>query len=87
MIALYCRKKEGHADLCPKCRELLEYATGRLDRCRFADNKPTCLKCSVHCYRSDMRVRVRAVMRWAGPRMMIYHPIAGIKHLIRERFC
>ena len=26
----------------------------------------------------------RAVMRWAGPRMILYHPIEAIKHLIRE---
>ncbi|WOF95520.1 nitrous oxide-stimulated promoter family protein [Segatella copri] len=24
------------------------------------------------------------VMRWAGPRMTLYHPIAAIKHIIRE---
>ena len=24
------------------------------------------------------------VMRWAGPRMIFYHPVAAIKHIIRE---
>ena len=24
------------------------------------------------------------VMRWAGPRMISYHPVAAIKHIIRE---
>ena len=28
----------------------------------------------------------KTVMRWAVPRMMIYHPIEAIKHLIREKF-
>lgn len=85
MIALYCRKKEGNAELCPECRELLDYAMQQLDHCRFADEKPTCSKCPVHCYRPKMKEKIKAVMRWSGPRMMIYHPIAGIKHLIRER--
>ncbi len=85
MIELYCRRKEGNRELCPRCAELLRYATERLSRCRFGDGKPTCRKCPVHCYRPDMKERIRLVMRWAGPRMMIYHPVAAVKHLLRER--
>ncbi len=81
MIRLYCRKKEGNKTLCPACSELLQYATARLERCRFANDKSTCKKCPVHCYSPKMRERIREVMRWAGPRMIIYHPIAAIKHL------
>ena len=84
MIRLYCQKKEGNGVLCPKCHELLDYAHSRLDRCRYGEEKPTCKKCPVHCYRPDMKERVRAVMRWSGPRMMLYHPVAAIKHIYRE---
>lgn len=28
--------------------------------------------------------KMREVMRYAGPRMMWHHPIAAIKHLIKE---
>lgn len=84
MIQLYCRQKEGHAMLCDSCRELLEYATRRLEHCRYGAEKPTCRKCPIHCYRPDMRVRIQAVMRWSGPRMLFYHPFATIKHLLRE---
>ena len=86
MVRLYCRKKEGHASLCPECRELLVYAHARLSRCRFGKDKPTCRQCPIHCYRPDMKERVRAVMRWAGPRMLLYHPIDAVRHLLRERF-
>lgn len=48
--------------------------------------KPTCKKCSIHCYRPDMKERIKRVMRWAGPRMMFYHPVAAVKHLLREMF-
>ena len=84
MIRLYCRKKEGNGEMCPKCRELLEYAHARLDRCRYGEGKPTCKKCPIHCYRPEMKERVRNVMRWSGPRMMFYHPVAAIKHIDRE---
>lgn len=70
--------------LCPECAALLNYALRRLDSCRFGNGKPSCRKCPVHCYRKDMRERIRTVMRWAGPRMMLHHPIAATKHLLRE---
>ena len=38
MIRLYCRKKEGNNELCPGCQELLQYATARLERCKFGEN-------------------------------------------------
>ena len=84
MIRLYCRKCEGHDELCPSCKELLDYAHSRLERCRYGEHKPTCKRCPVHCYRPNMKERIRMVMRWSGPRMIIYHPIAAIQHLIRE---
>lgn len=84
MIQLYCRQKEGHETLCDSCRELLEYAIRRLDRCRYGVAKPTCRKCPIHCYRPDMKARIQAVMRWASPRMLFHHPLAAVKHLLRE---
>ena len=66
---------------------IYQYSIDRLEHCRFgaAEVKPTCRKCPVHCYNPDMRTRVRKVMRWAGPRMLLYHPIAALRHLLRER--
>ena len=84
MVRLYCRRYEGNKELCQDCSQLLSYAGARLDRCKFGNEKPTCKKCPIHCYKPDMREKMRAVMRWAGPRMMLYHPIEAIKHLIRE---
>lgn len=84
MIRLYCRHKEGNKELCPQCRELLEYATSRLARCPFQDNKPTCRLCKVHCYKPEKREQIRQIMRYAGPRMLLYYPADAIKHMIRE---
>ena len=84
MIRLYCRRCEGHDVLCQRCRELLDYACLRLDRCRYGSGKPTCRNCPVHCYRPEMKERIRTVMRWSGPRMMLYHPIAAVRHILRE---
>ena len=81
MIRLYCRRKEGNRAVCDSCRQLQEYAFARLDRCRFGERKPACRNCKVHCYKPEMRERMRRVMRYAGPRMLWQYPWDAIRHL------
>jgi hypothetical protein len=86
MVAMYCRDHHGRPDAhCPRCVELMDYAARRLERCVFGDAKPTCANCTVHCYSADRREEVRVVMRYAGPRMLLRHPVLGISHLIAGR--
>jgi len=83
MIRLYCRKKHGTKDgLCPECAELASYACARSDRCPFMEEKTFCSNCKVHCYEPEMREKIRAVMRFSGPRMIFYHPVMAVRHVI-----
>lgn len=84
MIRLYCRKKEGNKILCPACDSLLKYAHARLDHCPFGNGKNSCQHCPVHCYQPEMREKMRRVMRYAGPRMILYHPLAALRHLFNR---
>ena len=81
MVDCYCRNLHRHAgELCPECQGLLDYATLRLDRCRFGADKPTCANCPVHCYQRDRREQMKAVMRHAGPRMLWRNPWLSLRH-------
>jgi hypothetical protein len=83
MIELYCHARHRPAaGLCAECEQLLAYAMQRIDKCPFRANKPTCAKCTVHCYKPEMRRQVREVMRYAGPRMILRHPVMAIMHYI-----
>ena len=84
MIEIYCRHKLGMAQPSQEYHELMGYAHKRLDGCKFGDNKPACKKCPIHCYKPQMREKIRDIMRWAGPRMLIYDPIAAIRHLMNK---
>lgn len=86
MIQLYCRKHHGkHDTLCAQCEDLYVYACKRIDRCPFMETKSFCSNCKVHCYQKDYRERVRQVMRFSGPRMMLYHPWMALCHLYYDR--
>ena len=85
MIAIYCRAKHGRRGLCPDCAALDAYARLRSDRCPFMETKTFCSNCRVHCYRPDMREKIRAVMRFSGPRMLFYHPVMAIRHVIESK--
>lgn len=86
MIRLYCRDHHGEREgLCNQCTELRDYAIERLARCPFQEGKTTCAKCPVHCYRPERREEIRVVMRYAGPRMILRHPILAVWHLIDGR--
>jgi len=86
MVEIYCRGNHHKmaGELCKECSALLDYAFARLDHCKFQEKKPTCKKCPIHCYKPVMREQMRQAMRYAGPRMLWYHPLSAIKHLIRE---
>ena len=94
MILLYCQKQHKSirkasglkkTDLCPECAELEDYARMRSDKCPFMETKTFCSNCKVRCYKPDMRERIRTVMRFSGPRMLLVHPAAAIRHVIESR--
>lgn len=83
MIEIYCRgkHKSKKGELCKECNELKEYAYKRLSYCKFGENKSTCSRCTIHCYKKDMRAKIKDVMKFSGWRLIIYKPIELFKHM------
>jgi hypothetical protein len=84
MIRIFCKARHRGSDLCEQCAELAEYAERRLVSCPFQEHKATCGKCTVHCYKAEMREKIIEVMRFSGPRMIFRHPFLATAHLIEE---
>ena len=83
MVRIACRGRHGtQGELCEECEKLLAYAFDRLAKCPFQESKPTCADCPIHCYRPDMRDKIQLVMRYAGPRMLLRHPLLAVAHLV-----
>ena len=85
MVRMYCRGIHGGRSLCEDCSTLLSYSERKLDACPFKDSKPTCARCTVHCYEASMRAKMRSVMRYSGPRMFLRHPFLAIAHVSDRR--
>lgn len=83
MARIYCRDHHGLASgVCDDCAQLLDYARQRLEVCPFQERKPACNFCEVHCYSRLMRERVKVVMRYSGPRMLLPHPLLSLGHML-----
>ncbi|MDI9468996.1 MAG: nitrous oxide-stimulated promoter family protein [Bacillota bacterium] len=85
MIALYCRAHHGRLDLCDDCAALEAYAHQRSEHCPRMDSKDFCSNCPHPCYRPQEREAIRRVMRYAGPRMLFYHPVLLIRHVFHTK--
>ena len=90
MLRLYCRDHHGAQasdaeGLCAECATLLAYSRKRLALCPYGPEKPTCANCQIHCYGPRQREETRVVMRYAGPRMLLRHPVLALAHLLDGR--
>ena len=81
MIKIFCKSNHKNDNLCEKCMGLYDYASGQINRCRFMETKTFCNVCPSHCYKKDMRERIREVMIFSSKRMIFYHPILTLKHV------
>lgn len=82
MIKMYAQSKTGEKELKGHYKDLADYCELRLENCHWGEKKPVCKVCPIHCYGKEKRAEIRKVMRWAGPRMLLRHPILTLKHYL-----
>jgi hypothetical protein len=86
MILIFCRKNHHSTNtLCPDCNTMKDYAFERLLNCPFEATKPVCSNCEIHCYKPEMRAKIKKIMGFSGPRMLFKHPYLAIMHLLDEK--
>lgn len=83
MVNLFCRDHHHGSPPCEQCLELLEYTMERVKQCPLQEQRTTCGKCHVHCFKPSMQKKIREVMRYAGPRMLKTHPVLAAKHMFK----
>lgn len=88
MITIYCNEIHDTEknELCNDCLDQFDYAKKRIDNCFYGDQKPVCSKCKVHCYQPEMRNKIKEVMRYSGPRMLLKSPVLSLRYIYRKMF-
>lgn len=87
MIRLYCRKnhgKEGHASggMCPECQKLADYAKRGARNVPSWNRKHSAQTAKYTATSRKCGKRSAPLCGFRGPRMLLYHPILAIWHLI-----
>lgn len=77
MIDVYEKGNPGKIDT----GALKEYAAKRISCCPRMAEKTFCSACPIHCYRKKEQEEIREVMRYAGPRMLVRHPLMTLSHM------
>jgi hypothetical protein len=91
MMVIYCRgHRHAVSGICADCGSILRYAHDRIDGCSYLGSaKPACGLCRSNCFTPEMDWHFTQIMRYAGPRMMVCHPILALAHFwdaIRGKF-
>jgi len=84
MTKIYCSAHHNQ-EICSECKSLVDHARQKLDRCVYGQNKPACKKCPIHCYKPSYKKQAQTIMRYAGPKMLLKHPILAIRHLLNDQ--
>ena len=86
IVSLHCRKKHDHPPklLCSECEDLLTYCEQKIQYCPWGDKRGQCVTCKSNCFHPDYIKRIKPMMRWAGPRLIFYHPIKLLRHYLRR---
>ncbi|MDR1852953.1 MAG: nitrous oxide-stimulated promoter family protein [Propionibacteriaceae bacterium] len=67
--------------LCLECEVLYNYSKRHIQFCRRMGVKTFCSACPVPCFKGTNGERIREVMRYSGPRMLLHDPVMAIHHL------
>lgn len=81
MVAVFCRSRHSSEVPCESCAALLAAVSIKLRMCPFGEGKSACGRCRRNCFGGDLHSRTQQVMRVAGPRMLLRHPLQTLEHL------
>jgi hypothetical protein len=79
MFDIYIKKNPKEKDVAD---DLKKYSLARLEKCPNIEKDIYCKSCKIRCYSKENQEKIKKVMRFSGPRMIIYHPFMAFDHLI-----
>lgn len=76
--------EKGHPEEREEIEAIRKYSMERIQKCPKMATKTYCSNCEIHCYRAEFREKVRKIMRYAGPRLLLKKPSFVIDHALKR---
>ena len=85
---IYCKRyhREASKDvsgLCESCRRAVDLTVDRAQACPN-NHEENCEDCAIKCQRGDDQKRIKEIMRYSAPRMLVRHPLMTIEYLRKK---
>lgn len=77
MFDIYIKDHESEKD---SMESLRLYSHNRLENCQNKDKRNFCSSCSIRCFSKNRREDIKRVMKYSGPRLIFYRPLALLRH-------
>lgn len=87
--SIYCRahhadRPKNSAGMCAECSATISFTHDRAANCPN-NHQGNCQDCAIKCNRGNQQQRIRAIMAYAAPRMMVRHPLMTLEYLAKKR--
>jgi hypothetical protein len=79
-LQAYVNRSGWKVGLCPECFALVKESVRHTNRCRHLAYKTFCHHCPTPCYALSVREKIRPIMRYSGPRLVMKHPVLGFQY-------
>ena len=85
---MYCKAHhassvKGPHGLCEECTATVAFTHERTKNCPYG-HAHNCQDCTTKCNRGQQQQRVKAMMRYAAPRMLLRHPLMTMDYLSKK---
>lgn len=87
LIAIFGVYQKYNKDTDLNLEEIKSYSLKRLDNCIHIGEDIFCGFCEIQCFGDKYKKEIRSIMRFSGPRMILYHPIMAIRYLKAKIKC
>ncbi len=85
---IYCQGNHAErgkdvAGMCSECGAAIEQTLARAEACPHG-HEGNCQDCATPCQRGEAQERIKAIMRYAAPRMLVRHPLMTLEYLRKK---
>lgn len=69
--------------MCAECAATIAFTHDRASNCPNG-HTGNCADCAIKCNRGEQQQRIKAIMKYAAPRMLFKHPLMTLEYALKK---